>query len=209
MTEARAPAPEDSAPKVSDPKVEGKDVDTASIMNALRGVIDPELGDNVVDLGMVKRLERSADRAIHITIALTTAGCPLRAQLMRDAKARVGSLPDIEVVKIHFGEMTADERSNVMARARWKARDNALETDIPPTCRILGICENPVLQRVLVAVEEVLRGGGEAQHLGRWVQCPQQRQCLLGLTIRDRLRVLQPNDPLATMRAVNWSLMTC
>jgi len=108
-------------------------------MNALRGVIDPELGDNIVDLGMVKRLERDADRAMHITIALTTAGCPLRAQLMRDAKARVGSLPDIDAVTIHFGEMTAEERSNVMARARWKARENALETDIPPTCRILAI----------------------------------------------------------------------
>ena len=126
-------------PPVADPAVEGDDVDTAAIMNALRGVIDPELGDNVVDLGMVKRLERSADRAMHITIALTTAGCPLRAQLMRDAKARVTSLPDIDVVKIHFGEMTADERTNVMARARWKARDNALETDIPATCRILAI----------------------------------------------------------------------
>ncbi len=126
-------------PKVSDPDVEGDDVDTVAIMNALRGVIDPELGDNVVDLGMVKRLERSADRAIHVTIALTTAGCPLRSQLMRDAKARVASLPGIEVVKVHFGEMTAEERSNVMSRARWKARDNALETDIPPTCRILAI----------------------------------------------------------------------
>ena len=142
--QSRPPGFEDDSdsgptPKVSDPNVEGDDVDTAAIMNALRGVIDPELGDNIVDLGMVKRLERSADRVMHITIALTTAGCPLRAQLMRDAKARVGSLPDIEVVKIHFGEMTADERSNVMARARWKARDNALETDIPPTCRILAI----------------------------------------------------------------------
>ncbi len=126
-------------PKVPDPAVDGDDVDVSAIMNALRGVIDPELGDNIVDLGMVKRLERSADRNMHITVALTTAGCPLRAQLMRDAKARVGSLPDIDVVQIHFGEMTADERSNVMSRARWKARDNALETDIPATCRILAI----------------------------------------------------------------------
>jgi len=121
------------------PAVDGDAVDSVAIMNALRGVIDPELGDNIVDLGMVKRLERDADRAMHITIALTTAGCPLRAQLMRDAKARVGSLPDIDAVTIHFGEMTAEERSNVMARARWKARENALETDIPPTCRILAI----------------------------------------------------------------------
>lgn len=127
------------APRGSTPDVVGGDLDEVAIMNALRGVIDPELGDNVVDLGMVKRLERSSDRTVHVTISLTTAGCPLRAQLMRDAKARVGSLPGIDLVKIHFGEMTAAERSDVMSRARWKARDNALETDIPPTCRILAI----------------------------------------------------------------------
>jgi len=126
-------------PEVVPPEVDGTDVDEVAIVNALRGVIDPELGDNVVDLGMVKRLERGADDAMHITIALTTAGCPLRAQLMRDAKARVGSLPGIDVVKIHFGEMTAAERKNVMTQARWKARDNALDTDIPATARILAI----------------------------------------------------------------------
>jgi len=123
----------------STPVVIGDHVDEVAIMNALRGVIDPELGDNVVDLGMVKRLERDSDAALHVTIALTTAGCPLRAQLMRDAKARVGSLPGIDTVKIHFGEMTAAERGDVMSRARWKARDNALQTDIPPTCRILAV----------------------------------------------------------------------
>jgi hypothetical protein len=64
------------APIVSTPDVD-------AIMNALRGVIDPELGDNIAELGMVKRIERSVDRVPHITIALTTAGCPLRAQLMR------------------------------------------------------------------------------------------------------------------------------
>lgn len=154
MTESRAetePAspfdeaegPNDSTepptPKVSDPEVVGDGVDKDTIMNALRGVIDPELGDNVVDLGMVKRLERRENGTMHVTIALTTAGCPLRAQLMRDAKARVGSLPGIDAVKIHFGEMTSTERSDVMSRARWKARDNALETDIPATCRILAV----------------------------------------------------------------------
>ncbi|TVR27437.1 MAG: DUF59 domain-containing protein [Ilumatobacter sp.] len=132
-------APDVARPAVSAPTVIGDDVDEAAILNALRGVIDPELGDNVVDLGMVKRVERSADRAMHITMALTTAGCPLRAQLMRDAKARVASLPGIDVVKVHFGEMTADERKNVMAHARWKARENALDTDIPATARILAI----------------------------------------------------------------------
>src|SRR6266851_1174126 len=53
-----------------------------AVRNALRGVIDPELGDNVVDLGMVHRIDvdrQSGD--VDVTIALTTAGCPLRAQL--------------------------------------------------------------------------------------------------------------------------------
>jgi metal-sulfur cluster biosynthetic enzyme len=77
-------------PNVSSPELVGDDLDSVAIMNVLRGVIDPEFGDNVVDLGMVKRLERGADGAVHVTISLTTAGCPLRAQLMRDAKARVG-----------------------------------------------------------------------------------------------------------------------
>ena len=137
MSDAESTAPE--RPEVVPPEVVGDDVDLDAVMNALRGVIDPELGDNVVDLGMVKRLERTDDRVLHVTIALTTAGCPLRAQLMRDAKARLGSLPDVEAVKIHFGEMTADERKAVMAQARWKARDNALDTDIPATARILAI----------------------------------------------------------------------
>ncbi|MEZ5342621.1 MAG: P-loop NTPase [Acidimicrobiales bacterium] len=142
--EPAAVTPTDTAletprPSVSTPETEGVDVDEVMITNALRGVIDPELGDNIVDLGMVKRYARATDGVMHVTIALTTAGCPLRAQLMRDVKARVGSLPGIDEVKVHFGEMTADERSNVMARARWKARDNALATDIPATCRILAI----------------------------------------------------------------------
>lgn len=131
-----APAPAADPAKIV---VSGDRVDRDAIVNALRGVIDPELGDNVVDLGMVKRIERTPDDAMHVTIALTTAGCPLRAQLMRDAKARVGSLPDIDVVKVHFGDMTAEERSQVMSQARWKARDRALDTTIPATTRILAI----------------------------------------------------------------------
>jgi len=126
-------------PAVHPVEVIGDGIDVDAVLNALRGVIDPELGDNVVDLGMVKRLERGSDRAMHITIALTISGCPLRAQLMRDAKARVGSLPNIDKVHIHFGEMTAGERKNVMSRARWNARDQAPETRIPPTARILAI----------------------------------------------------------------------
>ncbi len=104
----------------------------------LAGVMDPELGDNIVDLGMVRKIE-VLDGAVDVTVALTTAGCPLRGQLMRDVKARVGSLPGVEEVRVHFGEMTAEQKSQVMARARWKARESAPETQIPAQTRIAAI----------------------------------------------------------------------
>ena len=111
----------------------------AAITNVLRGVIDPELGDNIVDLGMVQRIDIDADNSVAITIALTTAGCPLRAQLMNDIKIRVATLPGVAAVRVHFGEMTTEQKRNVMSRARWKAQEHAPATTIPPTCRIVAI----------------------------------------------------------------------
>src|SRR5581483_2612218 len=109
-----------------------------AVRGALLGVIDPELGDNVVDLGMVRGTTIDGGQ-VDVEIALTTAGCPLRAQLTKDIKLRVGSVPGVGDVKVRMGEMTADEKKGLMARASWKPRDNAPETDIPPTARVVAI----------------------------------------------------------------------
>jgi len=108
------------------------------VLNALRGVIDPELGDNVVDLGMVSRVAVSDDGLADVTISLTTPGCPLRAQIMKDVKDQVGAVPGVSDVKVHFGEMAADAKRKLMDRARWMARDE-VKTDIPSTARIAAI----------------------------------------------------------------------
>ena len=110
-----------------------------AIRGALLGVIDPELGDNVVDLGMVQRVDIGDDGRVDVTLSLTTAGCPLRSQLQKDVKLRVASVPGVSDVGVHFGEMTADQKKSLMERARWKARDNAPTTDIPATTRIVAI----------------------------------------------------------------------
>ncbi|MFQ3315338.1 MAG: ATP-binding protein involved in chromosome partitioning [Candidatus Poriferisodalaceae bacterium] len=113
-------------------------VDDDVIIGLLRGVIDPELHDNIVDLGMVRSAYRENSTA-HITIALTTAGCPLRATIKRDCETRVKSLPGIEKVKLHWDELNAKEKARVMERARKYARDNASPTEIQPTTRVLSI----------------------------------------------------------------------
>ena len=104
----------------------------------LRGVMDPELHDNIVDLGMVRSAWLEGSVA-HITIALTTAGCPLRATIKRDCESRVGSLPGVERVQLHWDELNAEEKARVMERARQNARNNATDTAVPLNARVLAV----------------------------------------------------------------------
>jgi len=108
------------------------------VRNLLRAVIDPELGDNIVDLGMAGDISME-DGVVTIGVKLTIRGCPLRAQIQKDIRSRLEVHPWVTKVKIDWGEMNADERSAVMSRARWNAKENAAETAVPNNARILAI----------------------------------------------------------------------
>jgi ATP-binding protein involved in chromosome partitioning len=110
-----------------------------AVREVLRGVIDPELHADIVELEMVQRISVSPLGHVEIVIALTIAGCPLRGQIKRDTESRVASIPGVTEVLISFGELTAAQRSNVMARARLKASQNAPDTEIAATTRVLAI----------------------------------------------------------------------
>jgi ATP-binding protein involved in chromosome partitioning len=109
------------------------------VLALLRGVIDPELGSDIVDLGMAKGAQVDADGTVTVTIGLTTAGCPLRAQIQKDIRARVGSLPGVTKVLLEWTELTAEEKSSAMAKARWNVRADAPDTEIPATTKVLTI----------------------------------------------------------------------
>jgi|SRR5271166_2549150 len=109
------------------------------VREALKAVIDPELGDNIVDLGMVRAVSVDHDGAVRLEVALTIAGCPLRAQIERDVLGQVGGMPGVTRVDLAMGQMDADEKAAVMARARWKAREGAPATAVPPTTRVLAV----------------------------------------------------------------------
>ncbi|MEN9746631.1 MAG: hypothetical protein RL729_1103, partial [Actinomycetota bacterium] len=93
------------------------------VTELLRAVMDPELGDNIVDLGMAGEVTVSPDGLVAIAMKLTIKGCPLRVQIKNDIESRVLVHPGVTKVTIDWGEMTADERSAVMTRARWNAKE--------------------------------------------------------------------------------------
>ncbi len=113
-------------------------IHTDAIEAALRGVIDPELGTDIVELGMVKGID-VVDRIATIKIALTIAACPMRDQIENDVVRKVKALPAIDDVVVEVGAMTQAERTRLMERARRHARDHAPPTMISPLTRVVAV----------------------------------------------------------------------
>lgn len=70
----------------------------SDVRDALRNVIDPELGINVVDLGLVYDIA-VRDGDVQITMTMTTPACPLRDYIQDLVESTVSSrLPDVQHV---------------------------------------------------------------------------------------------------------------
>lgn len=87
-----------------------------SIMDALKGVNDPELNRSLVDLGMVKDVEISGD-AVRVTISLTFAGCPLKTKIKQDVEEAVKAVPGVNYVEVVMTAMTSEERAKLFGQA--------------------------------------------------------------------------------------------
>jgi len=59
-----------------------------AIRAALRSVIDPEVGMNVVDLGLVYGIEIAPDR-VRVNMTMTTPACPMGAMITEDAREAI------------------------------------------------------------------------------------------------------------------------
>ncbi|MCP5029386.1 MAG: Mrp/NBP35 family ATP-binding protein [Actinomycetia bacterium] len=108
------------------------------VMGLLAGVIDPELGSDIVDLGMVGGVTVEGG---HVTVAigLTTLGCPLRSQIQNDVTTRIEGLPGVIDVRLQWTELDADQKAHTMSRARLNAQAESSATRVPPTCKVLAV----------------------------------------------------------------------
>ena len=70
-----------------------------TVLAALRSVIDPELGFNIVDLGLIYRVDVQAG-VIKITMTMTTPGCPAQDYILSGVLERSQRLPGVRDVLI-------------------------------------------------------------------------------------------------------------
>ena len=110
----------------------------AVVRDRLAGVLDPELGASIVELGMVGRVRVDGGR-VEVEVALTTVGCPLRAQIERDVREAVRGLDDVDAVDVVTTVMDAPAKRELLSRARLLARERAPQTSIPAGSPILTI----------------------------------------------------------------------
>ncbi|MGB9681376.1 MAG: metal-sulfur cluster assembly factor [bacterium] len=73
------------------------------ILDSLKEVYDPELGINVVDLGLIRDVKIN-DGDVNIDMILTIPGCPLRDYLLSQVKETVENLEGVESVTVNLLE---------------------------------------------------------------------------------------------------------
>lgn len=108
------------------------------VLRTLEGVQDPELGGNVVELGMISEVVVE-ESLVRIGLALTIAECPLRNQIEEDVLRRVRSMPGVTEVDLRTTAMTKKQRANLMSVARRNVREKAEPTQVHPTTRVIAI----------------------------------------------------------------------
>ncbi|NYF23979.1 metal-sulfur cluster assembly factor [Sporosarcina sp. JAI121] len=73
-----------------------------SMMGALENVIDPELGIDIVNLGLVYDAELVEEGTAKITMTLTSMGCPMGPQIVANIKQELMELPEVKDVDVNI-----------------------------------------------------------------------------------------------------------
>lgn len=73
-----------------------------SMMNALELVVDPELGIDIVNLGLVYDVELNEESQATVTMTLTSMGCPLAGTIVEQVKAALAEIPEVRTTEVNI-----------------------------------------------------------------------------------------------------------
>ena len=87
-----------------------------AITEALSGVIDPELGRDIVELEMVRSIEVAEGGRVEVIVSLTTPGCPIRGHFEQAVTERVGAVDGVSEVAVGFDVLSEEEKSGLQEK---------------------------------------------------------------------------------------------
>jgi ATP-binding protein involved in chromosome partitioning len=87
------------------------------VRQALREVLDPEIGRPIEDIGMLKDIQVE-NGTVRVHVLITIEGCPLKDRINHDVTAAVGPLPGVEQVDVELSPMSEGERQALVTKLR-------------------------------------------------------------------------------------------
>jgi len=72
------------------------------VIKVLSEVIDPEIGIDIVSLGLVYDIDIDEQNNIHVNMTMTVPGCPLAGLMLEDARTRLKALPNVGEVSVNL-----------------------------------------------------------------------------------------------------------
>ena len=75
---------------------------TTEIVAALKTVFDPEIPADIYELGLIYKVEINDERAVDVTMTLTTPNCPAAGELPTQVENAVASVPGVGVVNVNL-----------------------------------------------------------------------------------------------------------
>jgi metal-sulfur cluster biosynthetic enzyme len=97
-----ARAPSSNHPFADLPLEEDGMPSSQDLMNGLRAVVDPEIGYNIVDLGLVYEVLKPERGYAHVRMTLTSMGCPLTEVIHQQCSVILGAMPGVDRVEVEF-----------------------------------------------------------------------------------------------------------
>jgi ATP-binding protein involved in chromosome partitioning len=110
----------------------------AEVRQALRGVLDPEIGKPIEDIGMLQGIAVDGGH-VRVDVLLTIEGCPLRDRITQDVTAAVQPLLGVERVEVTLTPMSPEQREALVGTLRGPNAQGPTKISFSPSTSIIAI----------------------------------------------------------------------
>jgi ATP-binding protein involved in chromosome partitioning len=115
-------------------------VTEAQVREALRTVMDPEIGRPIEDIGMLRGISIEGD-TVRVDVLITIEGCPLKDRITNDVTAAIAPLEGVARVAVDLSPMTQEQRAALVQQLRGgsAAAPQQSKISFPPSTAIVAI----------------------------------------------------------------------